>query len=545
MDEVVRARWRALSGDPVRRTMHGALEDAAALGATVTFTDGETFDATDLVRRARRTGAALRAAGASPGDRVAICSSNRVEFLDVWFGCSLAGLVAVPLNTALFGSILEHMLDLTKPSVLVAEAPFLDQIDDAASRVAGMESSVRFAFGGDDTPAPWRPLLPAVETAGELSDSTAVSSDVAAIMFTSGTTGPSKGVVYAHNTGHTMADAAVRIMDYRESDVLYTCLPLYHGNALFVTLLAGLRAGASIVIAPRFSASRFWSDVRTHEVTMVNILGSMAPILWGSEAGPDDREHRVRRALVVPSLPNQREFEARFGVEIAGCYGITDANIILGTEPGSRREGSCGRAMPWWDWAVVDDSDNPVGTNEVGELIVRPLVPFSLPIGYLGMPEETLASYRNLWFHTGDYVRVDDDGWFEFVDRKKDAIRRFGENISAFEVEQVLLLHPNVIEVAVFAVPSELSEDEVMAAVVLDDPNVSYESLVEFCAERLPYFAVPRYLERLDALPKTRTEKVVKADLRARGVSASTFDRGPVGRSAKRHAAATTPGENA
>ena len=259
----------------------------------------------------------------------------------------------------------------------------------------------------------------------------------------------------------------------------------------------------------------------------------MTPILWNRDGGAAERgTRRAALAFVVPAPPNLAEFEARFGLTVTEAFGLTDAGVPIGVPHGVERPpGSCGRAQPDWECRVVDELDNDVAADVVGELVVRPRLPYLSQLGYWNRPDATVSARRNFWFHTGDLFRMDAGGWFHFVDRAKDAIRRSGENVSGFEVEQVLNAHPKIAEAAVFAVPSDLAEDEVMAALLLEEDAVlPWDELLEFCRSRLPYFAVPRYLEVMEEFPRTGTAKVRKADLRQRGVTSSTFDAGPVRR---------------
>jgi crotonobetaine/carnitine-CoA ligase len=464
-----------------------------------------------------------------PGDRVALFFTNRVELITAWFGVSAAGAVAVPLNTAMRGDVLGHMLNLTEPRVLMAEAEFAKQIEEVVADAAYLETRVWLGDQAFEQGTTYHQFIDGAEPAEPVD---AEPWDLAGIYFTSGTTGPSKGVMWSHNMGIAMAEAAQFVMGYKADDVLFTCLPLFHANALFTTFFGGLLNGARIVVAPRFSASQFWQQVTESGATTANLLGSMAPILWRQEPSQWEQAHNLRLAMVIPSpLDHYEEFEARFKLKCTELYGLTDANIPIGVPAGQSRPGSCGVPIPGFECAVVDENDEPVEQGTPGELVVRTTKPFVGQLGYWRMPEATVAAWRNLWFHTGDLVRQDEDGWFYFLDRSKDAIRRFGENISSYEVEQVLLAHPAVFEAAVYAVPSDLSEDEVMAAVVLEPGReTAPEEILEWCEPRLAYFAVPRFVDIRTALPKTQTEKVQKQVLRSEGVTDTTFDRGPTGR---------------
>jgi crotonobetaine/carnitine-CoA ligase len=327
------------------------------------------------------------------------------------------------------------------------------------------------------------------------------------------------------------------MLGFAPGETSYNCLPLFHANSLLVTLMAGLPRGATTVFGERFSASGFWDEVKSSGATIISLLGSMVPILWNRPPAEDDSDNRVRVALAVPTPPISlhEAFEERFGLTLASLYGMTDIGLPIGTPCGVESPpGTCGIAHPDWECIVADEHDEEVPHNVAGELLVRPRKPFTMQMGYWRNPEATVETWRNLWFHTGDVLVRDDVGWFQYVDRKKDAIRRFGENISSFEVEMVVQTHPAVAEVAVYAVPAELSEDEVMAAVVLE-PGMTCTpaDLAAHCEELLPYFAVPRYVEMFSELPKTQTAKVQKEQLRERGVTPSTWDAGPRGKRAQ------------
>jgi crotonobetaine/carnitine-CoA ligase len=490
----------------------------------VEFLDDRPYTARELYARSLAVAAALQRAGHVPGDRVALMIGNRIDFLTWWLGTAIAGLVSVPLNTAMRGSVLHHMLTLSGPSLMVAEPEFLS---DVVSVTATMDSPPRVLTVGETTVA-------FLDGAGEAVVVPARASAFASIMFTSGTTGPSKGVMWTHRMAMGKAESAMAVMGHTAEDVLFTCLPLFHANGLCTSFLPTLIVRARLVVAPRFSASGFWPAIKASGATVTNMLGSMGALLWKREPGPEDRDHRLRKALVIPPpVGYVEEFEQRFGFEATQLYGSTDLGVPLGIPDGQRAPDSCGRALPGWDCQVVDEWDEPVPDGEPGELVVRPLHPFASQLGYYGMPEATVAAWRNLWFHTGDLMRRDADGWFFFMDRAKDSMRRSGENISSYEVEQVVLSHPAVTDVAAYGIPSDLGEDDVMVAVVLRDDvaAVAATDVLDWCRERLPYFAVPRYVEFLDELPRTQTAKVLKADLRAAGVRPTTYDAGPTRRS--------------
>jgi carnitine-CoA ligase len=261
------------------------------------------------------------------------------------------------------------------------------------------------------------------------------------------------------------------------------------------------------------------------------VLGAMVPILLAQAPSAADRAHRVRVAL-APAVPAHfhAQFTERFGIGLVDGYGSTETNCIMGAPLAEQRPGKMGRLLSGFAARVVDTHDNEVADGEAGELVLRADEPFAFATGYFGMPEKTVEAWRNLWFHTGDRVVRESDGYYRFIDRMKDAIRRRGENISSFEVEQVLVSHPQIENAAVFPVRSELAEEEVMAALVLRaGAQIGYAELLDFCQPRMPYFAVPRYLQFVDALPVTENGKVTKYKLRERGVTAETWDREAVG----------------
>lgn len=520
------------------RVIHGILQQAAEedpAAPLVTFLEDRTYTRGDLWGAVLHAAGALHRAGVQPGDRVALMITNRIEFLAAWFGTAAAGGVVVPLNTAMRGDVLAHMLNLTEPTVVIAEACFAEQIEEVAIDSSYVKSFVWLGEGARNSGVTYEEFL---HGAAPAEPAPAEPWDLTGIYFTSGTTGPSKGVMWSHNMGISMSESATFVMGYQPDDVLFTCLPLFHANALFCSFFAAVMHRAHVVVAPRFSASQFWRQVTESQATTVNLLGSMAPILWRQDPDPFEQQHRLRLGLVIPPpLDHYEEFEARFKMKCTELYGLTDANIPIGVPFGESRPGSCGVPIPGFEAMVVDEHDEPVEPGAPGELVVRTTRPWVGQLGYWRMPEATVKAWQNLWFHTGDLVRQDEDGWFYFLDRSKDAIRRFGENISSYEVEQVLISHPAVFEAAVYAVPSELSEDEVMAAVVLEPgKEATAQDIVAWCEPRLAYFAVPRFIDIRAALPKTQTEKVQKQALRSEGVTPTAFDRGPTGRRARERA---------
>jgi crotonobetaine/carnitine-CoA ligase len=356
-------------------------------------------------------------------------------------------------------------------------------------------------------------------------------SDALSIIYTSGTTGLSKGALGPHKFWIVCAE---KMLEYREGgkdDIFYTFMPFYHFNAQCLTTVTTLVAEAQMVIAERFSASRFWDDARHYGATQFNYLGGVIPILAKQPERPNDTDNPIRIALGAGCPPAvMEEVEKRFGIKCLEGFGMTEIGIPIHVRVNDRRPGSCGKPMDIYEIKLFDDQDKEVPVGEVGEIVFRPREPFIMMLEYYNMPEKTLEAFRNLWFHTGDLAKKDADGYFYFVDRKKDALRRRGENISSFEVERAVNSHPSVLESAAVAVPSELGEDEVKICVVLK-PGATLipEELIKYCNDRMPYFAVPRFVEFMESLPKTPTDRVEKYKLKQAGITTNTWDREKAG----------------
>lgn len=494
-----------------------------------------TFSFAELPSMAARYAAMLHDHGVRPGDRVATISENRLEVLQLFLGCAWGGAIFVPVNTASKGLQLEHVLRDADPRVLVVESDLLQRLDTVERSPGSLERV--WALAGDDgdpLPTLWRdrPIARLPEGARAATLDPPAPSDTVAILYTSGTTGPSKGVECPHAQFTYWGEiVGGRFLGVSPDDVLFTCLPLFHTNALnaFVQALVG---GATFSLGSRFSATRFWETLATSNATITYLLGAMVSILCARDPGPHDRAHRVTRAL-APATPAElwETMRERFGIHVVEGHGMTETNGVIGPLDGEQRPGYMGRVTPGFKARVVDDDGRVVEPGVAGELLVSADEPTAFASRYWRNEKATHAAWVDGWFHTGDRVVADSDGYFKFQDRAKDAIRRRGENISAWEVEQVLLLHPAIAEAAAIGVPSPLGEDDVMACVVArdsSDPPVPAE-LIEFCRSRLAYFAIPRYVEFFDQLPLTENGKVKKYALRARGPQPATWDREAAG----------------
>lgn len=467
----------------------------------------------------------LAATGAGPGDSVGILLPNRLEYLLAWLGTARAGMVEVPVNTAYKGPFLDHALRGTDVRVLVTEPGLLGLVAALPGLPGTLETIVLLDSDGATAAMPgvkvlaWDDLLAAGDSQSPLPVVT--PGDPAAILLTSGTTGRSKGVVQPHLMHVVGGRESAAQLGTTADDRLYTCLPLFHGAAQLHMTLHSIWAGATIVIGRRFSASRFWDEVRAHRVTQFNALGSLLPMLLAQPPSPGDRDHRVTTVFAAPApAPVLHPFEERFGVHIVEGYGLTEIKNVIYNPLGARKVGSIGLPTKSSVLEVHGESGERLGPHQAGEIVYRPRLPHVMFSGYHRNPEATLETMRDLWWHTGDLGYTDEDGYFYFVDRKKDALRRRGENISSHEVESVLLAYPGVAAAAAIGTPSELGEDEILAVVQMAPGQaVDFPGLFAHCDRSMPHFMVPRYYRAVDAIPATPTGKTRKGDLRGDGRS--------------------------
>jgi carnitine-CoA ligase len=521
---------------PADRTLPRMLEIQAARQGdrALLSTTGGGWTVREARDIASGRAASLRAIGISAGDRVAMLCSNRIEMLEIVLGCSWIGAVAVPINTAAMGPQIAYCLVNSGARLLVIEQRFIDRLAPVCNGLGSLGAI--WVIGSDPVPAGAAASTSLLPPRGEAIPAAPVGpGDTLAILYTSGTTGPSKGVMCPHAQYYWWGVHSARLLGLTADDVLCTTLPLFHINALN-TFAQALLCGARMVLEERFSASGFWPAMIRNQATVIYLLGAMVPILLAREVQADERAHKVRTGL-GPGVPADlgQAFAVRTGITLLEGYGATETNFVIGASQNAQKPGTMGRVVEGFEARVVDAGDVEVGPGEAGELVLRADQPFAFATGYFGMPDKTVEAWRNLWFHTGDRVVRDHDGYFRFVDRLKDAIRRRGENISSYEVEQVLLAHPGVEMAAVFPVRSELAEDEVMAAIVARAGSVVDPiDLIRFCEGRLPYFAIPRFVETLQDLPRTENGKVRKYELRERGVTASAWDREAAGYRLKR-----------
>jgi crotonobetaine/carnitine-CoA ligase len=501
------------------------------------FAEGELSYAA-LDRETDRVATGLAGAGVSQGDRVAALLFNRREFPLLWFATAKLGAVLVPLNTALKGDLLRYELSDCEARFLVIDPRLLPVYQPLRADLALRTEWVTPAPDGRalSLPSGMRPweALPAEGPASPFEPPR--SADPAAILYTSGTTGPPKGVVIPHQKYISTPREIGRRSDLFPGAVLFTALPLFHCNAQEMTTLTALLYDLTAAFDERFRASAYWEAAARFGATHVSLLISMVNVLYKQPPKPSDRSHGVRVALTAgASREIWPRFEERFGLRIIELYGMTECGCTtLMNPPGAIRVGSVGTPLGFVEAQLVDDHDRPVPPGVPGELVVRPREPFTMFLEYYRKPAQTLDAWRNLWFHTGDLMKRDEDGYFYFLDRKKDVIRRRGENVAPYDVERVLNQHPAVFECVVVGVPADVGEEDVKAFVQLrPGARVTPEELFRFAVDQLPFFMVPRYLEFISEIPKTANQKAQRYLLKGK-LSGREADRERLGIVVKR-----------
>lgn len=495
----------------------------------IIFEDGEEWSFAEVRRRTIAKAVGLQRLGVKQGDRVSVWLPNGRDAILAFYAINYLGAVFVPFNTAYRGNLLAHVIANSEARLMIVHpslAPRLGEVDSA--RVEQLVLTTR-------EPAPDTPFAVARfdELDGEEADLRPLDRliepwDLQSIIYTSGTTGPSKGVLSSYL--HMFSNAGPESWPMVTSEDRYlTVAPIFHIGGMGPPFVM-LARGASVAVVEKFSTDSFWDVVRTTQSTVVFLLGVMATFLLKRPPSPEDRNHSVRLAFMVPLTDDAPAITERFGIDIYTIFNMTEIASPIVSEANPVKRGTCGKVRPGVEVRLVDQHDLEVPVGEIGEMLVRADRPWGMNSGYNNDPVATAKAWANGWFHTGDAFRRDADGYFYFVDRVKDAIRRRGENISSFEVEVEVCAHPHVREVAAIAVPSEFSEDEVMVVVApVPGCTIDVAALATFLIERMPYFMVPRYIRVLDELPKTPSAKVLKTDLRKEGVTADTFDREKAG----------------
>jgi carnitine-CoA ligase len=490
-----------------------------------------------------RTAAGFAALGLESGEHVSLMMQNSVENIDAWFGLQKAGLVEIPIHTASRGAALQYIVDHSDARALVVDEAFVPHLAAVVDGLPRLEHVIVNRNEPGDEPSPALPGRLAVHDLAGLYESGRPTpspeirrQDTAVVLHSSGTTGPPKGVVLSHAAVLHLTRHLVWLMDYTSDDRLYTAFPLFHNNAKYTSVCAALECGGSIVMDKRFPVSTFWEMAREKEITAFNYMGALLMMLHKQPARPDDADNPIRIAFGAPCpVEIWEEFEQRFGVDLVEVYGMTEAPMACENRLDHRKIGSAGKESMTYEVRIVDENDEPVPPGTPGEIAIRPKIPWALFTEYYKRPDETVESWRNLWFHTGDRARMDEEGFLFFLDRMKDSIRRRGENISTWEIESTINTHAAVAESAAYGVPSELSESEVMVAVVLKPgETLAPEALLDYCTGRMAHFAIPRYVRFMEALPKNHAERIQKFELREQAVTSDAWDREAHGYKVKR-----------
>ncbi len=527
-----------ISFDRPQTTIVQSLEDAAKAWPDKIALDfsGECFSFAEVKERTDRLAQGLSALGVQHGDRICSMLDNSPDQAFLLFAVARLGAVSVPLNCALRGEFLRHQIADSGARLVVCDAHYAERIFAVENGTPALADCVfRGALAEATTRLGLHDIASISRDDGSLAAPVVNPGDLALVLYTSGTTGPSKGCMISHNhfcnTGYLIAKGG----DIEFDDIFWTPLPLFHmGGA--GALIGCVQIGATISVAPQFSLSNFWPEIERSGATVAMIISIMLKLV----ADAPDTEVSKRcfgqlRAVVGVPFPGTlvAKWKQRFGVQHAGApgYGMTESTpntFVRVTE--SQPDDASGRRYEMFDVEVVDEDDNILPPGSVGEVVVRPKKPNTTFMGYWRRPEATVAAWRNLWFHTGDLGRFDENGFFFFVDRGKDYLRRGGENISSFEMEMTFRAHPAIEDVAVHAVPSDKSEDEVkVSAVLREGASLTEEELCRWSLDRVPHYAVPRYIEFCHELPRNAAGRVLKYEMRARGVTAATWDRATTG----------------
>lgn len=511
----------------------GELERQAKLIGDKTFLSlvqgGRSVSYGEMDGNANRVANYLLGLGAKPGDGLATLMGNSQQFLDVFFGIQKIGMYINPVNTGLRGEGLAFIIDNSDAKYLVVDHDMMDLYGGVENETKKIEKIVvntleapgdyRVPDGMLDLRDAYAHAVSAAKPAVDFSPDSMLL-----IMYTSGTTGLPKGVVFRYNKNLVGMIKMLSTLAMKPDSVYYTPLALFHGNALFVTTTQVLVSGATLALSKKFSASRFWEEVWQSGATIFNTIGAMIPIILKQPVHPHEKDHKVSLVISAGCLADMWEpFERRFNVTLWEAYGAIDGSgtiMNLGNAP----KGSVGTTLVS-DIRLVDEAGNDVPVGEAGELLFKVKPDKKSAVEYYKNVEATETKTKGEWEHTGDYMYRDEKGFLYFVGRKTDSMRRRGENVSAYEVEKVILKNPKVQECAVYGVPSEMTEDEIMASVtVVDGERLSPAELWEFLQDKLAKYAIPRYIRIVDDFPRTETFRIKKNEIKALGVTPDTFD---------------------
>ncbi len=499
-----------------QRVLGNILADRASRYAEQPFltVGGRCYTFTEAYEISQAFARGLKRLGVAPGEPVLLMLNNSAEFVFSWFALMLLNATCVPVNTAYVGEMLAYVVGDVKARIVITSVDLAPAISGLSAEQRG-ELTTMIVSNGCAGPSAldilaWEDLM---ITSGAPVQASAHPGDRAFICYTSGSTGPSKGVIVPHSQVLQTVQTFINAVGMTPEDTIFSPLPLFHGMSRSMAVLPALFLGAQVHLAARFSASSFWADVRNADATISTTIFTIPPILKSRPHTDDDRNHKVR---VMFNAHHDLEFEERFGVRLVEAYGMTEVSLPISTVYPQRVLGASGKPGDEWEAMLVDDRGLAVPAGSVGELLLRPRKPGLMMDGYFNKPEATLSAFRGLWFHTGDLMRVGEDGYYFYAGRMKERIRRRGENISAHEVEIIAARHPEIVECAVLGVPAGDFEDDVyLIAVLRNEDAISAAQLHTWLASKLPKFMVPRYIEFRSHLPKTGSAKIERHALLA------------------------------
>ncbi len=492
----------------------------------------------ELDANVNRVANSLLSMGVKKGDKVCFMMKNSIEFIYSWFALGKLGAVMVPMNPTLRGNLLQYIINNSDATIAFVDNDLMDRIQFIEEGIPKINQMVVVKENPEFKEVVKFKRIKVIELEQLMKGSSSAPGihidpwDTMSILYTSGTTGPSKGAVLSHQYYYNTAWSAIYYMRHAEDDILYSCLPFFHANASMSSIYTALLVKGTFAMGKRFSLRSFWDEIAMYKATHTDVMGSILVLLMKQEPKPDDAKNTLKVVNSVPLIPESLEFEKRFGVKLIGMFGATETSICIASPfDEETKADSCGKELPQYDCRIFDDNDVECLPGVQGEIVVRGRLPYIQMDGYYNLPEVTLRSFRNLWYHSGDFGIKDKDGYFYFVDRKKDSIRRRGENISSFEVEETVNSHPAVLESAAIAIKDkEMTEDEVKICVILKEGQaLDPADLIKYCKERMAYFMVPRYVEFMKEFPKTPNQKIEKYKLRDRGINPETWDREKAG----------------
>ncbi|WP_027365033.1 AMP-binding protein [Desulfotruncus alcoholivorax] len=499
------------------------------------FEDGRSFTYEDIDILSDSLAGGFYELGVRENDKVAIYAYNSPEWIFSYFGILKTGAIPVTVNTGFIKDPLIYNLSASNSKFLIIDYRLLKAYKDVEIELNNIDTVI--IIGNGNISYGHLPIKPYVYFDDVMAKQSSTkleimkyAKDPCAMILTSGTTGPSKVVVDANaqfiSTALFMADAG----GVTEDSTVYVYLPLFHIMALDLATISSMLANARMILVEKFTASSFWHDIKKYDVTHFHAVGPILEMLFKNPPSPLEKDHGQLVAIAYCSKEVWSLAKERFNISITGGYGSTEVGIPVSSPynlviSGHNPPGSCGRVGPHVEVKVMDDNGRILPSGQIGEIVVRPGMPWTIFLEYYEMPKQTVEAFKGLWFHTGDAGYFDEQGYLYFVDRVKDAIRRKGENISSYEVEQVLLKNPDVVEAAVVPAPSEVGEDEVMAVIATKPgEEVSLENIFNFCLENMPSFWVPRYIRIVKGLPRTPTGRIEKFKLRNEGVTEDTYD---------------------